>query len=146
MQDRFTPGQVETWRRDGGVLIETFFTAEEVAAVVADFETVFAAGAGAEAAMVRTPEGQAGRFHPAQFQNIHAVPLDCSPALNLIGVHPALMAFAKQALASDQVHLYQCQVWAKFTGDADYDQPFHCDFSNRHSALAPGSPGTPSDM
>ena len=34
------------------------------------------------------------------------------------------------------MQLYQCQAWAKFTGDADYDQPFHCDFSN-HTLTAP---------
>ena len=39
-------------------------------------------------------------------------------------------------LQTAHVHLYQCQVWAKFTGDADYDQPFHCDFVN-HTLTAP---------
>jgi hypothetical protein len=51
-------------------------------------------------------------------------------------VHPALVSFAKQALRADHVHLYQCQAWAKFTGDADYDQPFHTDFSN-HTLTVP---------
>ncbi len=51
-------------------------------------------------------------------------------------MHPALIAFAKQALHADAVHLYQCQAWAKFTGDADYDQPFHCDYVN-HTLTAP---------
>ena len=63
-------------------------------------------------------------------------PFECSTALNLIGVHPALVSFAKQALRADHVHLYQCQAWAKFTGDADYDQPFHTDFSN-HTLTVP---------
>jgi len=80
--------------------------------------------------------GELGRFNPAQFTTFEAVPFDCSPALNLIGVHPALVSFAKAALAADNVHLYQCQAWAKFTGDADYDQPFHCDFVN-HTLTAP---------
>jgi hypothetical protein len=56
--------------------------------------------------------------------------------LNLIGVHPALIAFAKAAIGVDDVYLYQCQAWAKFTGDADYDQPFHCDYVN-HTLVAP---------
>jgi hypothetical protein len=64
------------------------------------------------------------------------VPFDCSPALNLIGVHPALIAFARAALQTPHVHLYQCQAWAKYTGDADYDQPFHCDYVN-HTLVAP---------
>jgi hypothetical protein len=47
-----------------------------------------------------------------------------------------LIEFAKRALQTHSVHLYQCQAWAKFTGDADYDQPFHCDFLN-HTLTVP---------
>ncbi|WP_066652342.1 hypothetical protein [Sphingomonas sp. CCH10-B3] len=35
------------------------------------------------------------------------------------------------------MHLYQCDAWAKYTGEADYDQPFHCDFAN-HTLTVPG--------
>jgi hypothetical protein len=136
MSDRFTPEHIETWRREGGVLIPSFFTADEVAAVVADFERVFGPGVGADAPKVHNPEGKPGNFNPAQFKNIQAVPLDCSPALNLIGVHPALIAFARAALGTEDLHIYQFQAWAKFTGEADYAQPFHCDFNN-HTLVAP---------
>jgi hypothetical protein len=136
MSDRFGPEHLDAWRRDGGVVIKDFFTPEEVAAVQADFETVFGRTPGAEAGRVQIEAGEVGRFNPAPCATREAVPFDCSPALNLIGVHPALIAFAKQALRADTVHLYQCQVWAKFTGDADYDQPFHCDYSN-HTLTAP---------
>lgn len=133
---RFTAEDVEAWRRDGVVLLEGFFTPEEVAAVRADFETVFGRTSGAEEPMNKKKAGEIGRFNGAQFKAQEIVPMDCSPALNLIGVHPALIAFAKAALGTEAVHLYQCQAWAKFTGDADYDQPFHCDFSN-HTLTAP---------
>jgi hypothetical protein len=136
MQDRFTSDHLETWRREGGVVIESFFTREEVAAVVADFELVFGRSKGALEALDKKKDGEIGKFNPAQFTDIQPVPIECSPALNLIGVHPALIAFAKAALKTDHVHVYQCQAWAKFTGDADYDQPFHTDFSN-HTLTAP---------
>jgi len=138
---RFSEAHLETWRRDGAVLIEDFFTHEEVAAVTEDFVTVFGRTGGAEEAMVKRKPGQAGKFNPAQFTDIQPVPIDCSPALNLIGVHPALMAFAKAALQTERLHLYQCQAWAKYTGDADYDQPLHCDFSN-HTLTAPSEDAT----
>jgi len=141
MKERFTHEHVETWRRDGCVLLENFFTADEVAAVRADFAVVFGRVAGAAEAMEKKKPGELGRFNPAQFTTFEAVPFDCSPALNLIGVHPALVSFAKAALAADNVHLYQCQAWAKFTGDADYDQPFHCDFVN-HTLTAPSEDAT----
>ena len=136
MNARFSSDDLETWRRDGAAVIRDFFTAEEVAAVRADFEKVFARTAGADEPMNKKKGDEVGRFNKAQFKSIEVGPFECSPALNLIGVHPALIAFAKQALKTDAVHLYQCQAWAKFTGDADYDQPFHCDFSN-HTLTAP---------
>ena len=136
MSERFTAQHVDAWRRDGGVLIERFFDATEVAAVRADFERVFQRDAGAETPLDKKKSGEIGRFNPAQFKTFEAVPFDCSPALNLIGVHPSLIAFARAALQTPRVHLYQCQVWAKYTGDADYDQPFHCDYVN-HTLVAP---------
>lgn len=136
MSERFTRRHIDAWLREGGVLIENFFTPDEVRAVQADFHQVFGRSAGAIEPMVRKRAGEIGRFNAAQFATFEAVPFDCSPALNLIGVHPALIAFARAALDAENVHLYQCQAWAKFTGDADYDQPFHCDFSN-HTLTVP---------
>ena len=136
MSDRFSAGHVDAWRRDGGVLIERFFTPEEVRAVHEDFVQVFGRAAGADDAMVKKAPGEPGKFNAAQFSTFAAVPFDCSPALNLIGVHPELIRFARAALETEQVHVYQCQAWAKFTGDADYDQPLHTDFSN-HTLTVP---------
>ena len=131
----FTAAEVETWEREGVVLLSDVFTPDECAAVCADFDTVFGR-TGAVEPLDKKRSGEIGHFHSAQFKTLEIVPLDCSPALNLIGVHPALIAFARMALKTDNVHLYQCQAWAKFTGDADYDQPFHCDFSN-HTLTVP---------
>jgi hypothetical protein len=140
MTSRHSPADMATWRRDGVVLIPNFFTSAEVAAIAADFRTVFDR-TGADEALVKTGEGAIGRFHPAQFTGVAPVPLDCSPALNLAGVNPALIAFAQEALGTDDVHLYQCQAWAKFTGDADYEQPFHCDYVN-HTLTGPSDDAT----
>lgn len=131
---RHTPQQLAAWRRDGGVLIEGFFSGDEVAAVAEDFRCVFERDRGSDEPTVQS--GGGGSFHASQFKTFEAIPFDCSPALNLIGVHPALMAFAKAALKTNDIHLYQCQAWAKFTGDADYEQPLHCDFVN-HTLTVP---------
>lgn len=129
MTKRHTQDHLATWRREGGVKIEKFFTPDEVAAVAADFEIVFADAIAAAASRTEAANG-------SQFANTQTVPFQCSPALNLIGVHPALIELAKEALGTEQVHLYQCQAWAKFTGEADYNQPFHCDYLN-HTITAP---------
>jgi hypothetical protein len=141
MHSRFTPEHLDSWRRDGVAMIRDFFTADEVAAVQADFETVFGRTAGAETGLHTKKPGETGRFNDDQFKEIKPVPIDCSPALNLIGIHPAIIAFAQQALQTEALHLYQCQAWAKFTGDADYDQPFHCDFAN-HTLTTPSEDAT----
>lgn len=133
---RFTDAHVAAWRKDGVAVIDSFFTPEEVAAVCADFETVFPRHRIASEALDEKADGEIGAFRPGQFTDIKPVPIDCSPALNLIGVHPGLIDFAKAALETDEVHVYQCQSWAKFTGEADYDQVFHCDFVN-HTLTAP---------
>ena len=57
--------------------------------------------------------------------------------MNLISLDPQLIALARRLLGVDQVELYQSHTWAKFTGEADYDQAFHCDFGN-HTLTVPG--------
>ena len=133
---RFTQQHLQQWRTDGGVLIEHFFTPQEVAAVAEDFEKIFARQSNSGNALVKRKPGQLGQFNPAQFATFAAIPFADSPALNLIGVHPALIEFAQAALETKDLHLYQCQAWAKYTGDADYEQPFHCDFVN-HTLTVP---------
>ena len=44
--------------------------------------------------------------------------------MNLISLDQKLIALAKRLLGVDQVELYQSHTWAKFTGEADYDQAF----------------------
>jgi ectoine hydroxylase-related dioxygenase (phytanoyl-CoA dioxygenase family) len=39
-------------------------------------------------------------------------------------------------LGAPHVHCYQSHTWAKFTGQADYNQDFHCDFGN-HTLTVP---------
>jgi hypothetical protein len=136
MGERYSREHLAAWRRDGAVVIPSFFEADEVRAIEADFAGVFGRTEGAEAPLVKRGPDEIGRFNPAQFASIEAIPFDCSPALNLAGLHPALIALAAEALGTHDLRLYQCQAWAKFTGDADYDQPFHCDFAN-HTLTAP---------
>ena len=136
----FNAQHLDTWEKEGGVLIEDFFSPNEVQAVAADFARVFdntitRDKPGKIPAKATSPD-KPPSFHPKQFKNFAAIPFDCSPALNLIGVHPALMAFARAALKTPNIHLYQCQAWAKFTGEADYNQPLHCDFAN-HTLTVP---------
>ncbi len=135
INDRFTQAHLDDWRRDGVALLPEFFTKEEVTAVAEDFRKIFPHPKDMEVVNNKS-EGEIGAFDKAQFNNFDNIPLDCSPALNLAGVHPELVKLARAALKTSEVQLYQCQVWSKFTGESDFDQPFHCDYGN-HTLTVP---------
>ena len=135
----FSEEQVDIWRAEGAVLLPSFFTPDEIAPCLRDMRKIYhdrgPARAGAHA-LETERDGAVGTFSLDQFKNFDDMPFDCSPALNLLGLHPQLIAFAKAALGSDAVHLYQSHAWAKFTGEADYEQNFHCDYKN-HTLIVP---------
>ena len=132
---RHSDEQVAQWRSDGAVLLPAFLAEQEVAPARADFAALYGTQAKRGDAHARHTGGIGG-FSLQQFENIEDFPFNASPATNLIGLHPALIALARAALGTDDVRMYQCHSWAKFTGDADYDQPFHCDYKN-HTLTVP---------
>jgi hypothetical protein len=77
------------------------------------------------------------RLPREQFELIRSMPFACSTALNLLALHPALIAFVRAALGTSDVRLYQNLAWAKYTGATDFNQPFDMDYFN-HTLLTPG--------
>ncbi|MEM9376050.1 MAG: phytanoyl-CoA dioxygenase family protein [Pseudomonadota bacterium] len=137
MAQRHMHDQVEEWTRNGAVLLQDFLTAEEVQPCFEDMRALYGDRAPTDRNARQDDHGdQVGAFHFDQFRNNEDMPFNCSPALNLLGLHPALIAMAKAALGTDDVRLYQSHTWAKYTGAADYEQPFHCDFKN-HTLTVP---------
>lgn len=135
---RFTQEHVEQWREEGFTILERFFPEDEYLPVLNDFETLYAgAGQGPGVGTARhSPSDDAPGNRALQFKNIHVLPYEGSSAINLISLHPELIAFAKALLGTSEVRLYQSHTWAKYTGEADYDQQFHCDFGN-HTLTVP---------
>jgi len=149
MSSRHTNEHVKTWQEEGAVVIPEFFKAKEITGVVDDFEIIFPGRKAEAKAVNKKQKGEVGNKLPLQlsgkkmgkttieqFKNFENIPFDCSSALNLISVHPSLIEFARSALQTHDVRLYQAQAWAKFTGEADFDQAFHCDFGN-HTLTVP---------
>ena len=137
---RFTEKHVAQWREDGFCVIDDFFSAEEMAPLLADYEKLYAESRQPERAqdavyMDRKSEDYPTARH-SQFVNIHTMPYEGSVELNLISLHPALINLARALLGIDDVHCYQSHTWAKFTGQTDYEQDFHCDFHN-HTLTVP---------
>ena len=149
MSNRFTNEHIETWRKEGAVVIHEFFKDKEIEKVTDDFEIIFPGRKAEVEAVNKKKKGEVGNKLPLQlsgkemgrntidqFKNFENIPFNCSSALNLISVHPSLIEFARSALKANEVRIYQAQAWAKFTGEADYDQAFHCDFGN-HTLTVP---------
>jgi hypothetical protein len=134
---RYTDAQLHEWLQEGGVLLERFFSPREIEACRADMEALYGERRD-PLATVRNdkPAGAIGAFSNDKFRNFDDMPFACSPALNLLGLHPALIELARAALGTRDVRLYQSHSWAKFTGEADFDQLFHCDFKN-HTLTVP---------
>ena len=138
---RFTAEQLHTWQSEGGVLLERFFTPAEMAPCRADMAALYGDRQDVSApARNEKKAGEIGVFSRDQFRNFDDMPFHCSPALNLLALHPALIELARAALGTRDVHLYQSHSWAKFTGEADFDQTFHCDFKNHTLTVPAESP------
>ena len=138
MSARYQQQQIESWHEDGAVVVPNFFTADEIAPIYDDYARLYGFEGAGNGNPLAIDTGQpAGAFHPKQFKNLDTLPYDGSVEMNLISLHPALIQLASELLGNQPVQLYQSHTWAKFTGEADYDQPFHCDYGN-HTLTVPG--------
>ena len=135
---RFTEQHVRQWQDDGFVVVEGFFERDEYEPVLRDFEALYrnASRGDGTSRLYQSLQRDDGSSRARQFLNIHVLPYEGSSAINLLSLHPELIAFARALLAVPSVRLYQSHTWAKYTGQADYDQEFHCDYGN-HTLIAP---------
>jgi Phytanoyl-CoA dioxygenase (PhyH) len=152
MGRRHTEGQIQHFQRHGSVLIEGLLRADEIDAAHAGLFQLyptpeqfhagapdpridaFRAGSDAPA-----NQGDDPRFRPLQFAGLKEFPFE-GQALNLLALHPAIIALAEDLLATRDVRLYQAETFAKYTGVTQYDQPFHADYTN-HVMLPPRADG-----
>jgi hypothetical protein len=56
--------------------------------------------------------------------------------LNHVAFHPDLVDGVERYLGTADLHLYKVELWAKYGGAADYDQPLHRDYGS-HSLVTP---------
>jgi Phytanoyl-CoA dioxygenase (PhyH) len=88
-----------------------------------------------------TPEDYFGappdhpRYTGDQFGGVEEFPYR-SWDLNRLAFHPDLVDAAERYLGTDDLHLYKVELWAKYGGAADYDQPLHRDYGS-HSLVVP---------
>jgi hypothetical protein len=79
--------------------------------------------------------GGFARYGASQFGGVEEFPYR-SWNLNRLAVHPDLVDMAERYLQTTELHLYKVELWAKYAGAVDYDQPLHRDFGS-HSLVVP---------
>ena len=76
-----------------------------------------------------------GEYSRSQFAGVEEFPYR-SWDLNRLAFHPDLVDAAERYLETPELHLYKVELWAKYAGAVNYDQPLHRDYGS-HSLVAP---------
>jgi len=79
------------------------------------------------------------QYAGSQFAGVEEFPYR-SWDLNRLAFHPDLVDAAERYLGTTELHLYKVELWAKYAGAADYDQPLHRDYGS-HSLVVPRRDG-----
>ena len=102
------------------------------------------AGRGARSALAALPPSRRStspiprpfaRYAASQFAGVEEFPYR-SWDLNRLAVHPDLVDAAERYLQTTELHLYKVELWAKYAGAVNYDQPLHRDYGS-HSLVVP---------
>ncbi|HEY6318836.1 MAG TPA: phytanoyl-CoA dioxygenase family protein [Acidimicrobiia bacterium] len=80
------------------------------------------------------PAGHA-KYAVSQFAGVDEFPYRSSD-LNRLAFHPDLVDAAERFLATTDLHLYKVELWAKYAGAVNYEQPLHRDYGS-HSLVVP---------
>ena len=75
------------------------------------------------------------KFTASQFAGIRYFPYD-APALDILVVDDDLVDAAERFLGGTDLDLYKIELWAKYAGATNYDQPHHRDYGN-HTLVVP---------
>ncbi len=127
---RLSDDHLEDVRRRGFCLVEGFLDPDELQAAQ-------------EALWLHFPKPEEYFAHPSrypqyagnQFGGVEEFPYRAW-ALNRLAFHPDLVDAAERYLGTGDLHLYKVELWAKYGGAADYEQPLHRDFGS-HSLVVP---------
>ena len=121
-------------RQRGYTLIEGFLDPEILRAAQAALWDVFPTPSTYFAAPDRHAE-----LHRSQFSGLRLFPYS-NWALNRLPVLPDLVDAAQRLCGTTDLDLYKVELWAKYAGAIDYDQPHHRDYGN-HSLVVPQRAG-----
>ena len=125
-----TDAQLATLREQGFVVVPDFISGDTLARARDALWRVFPT----PDAYFADPDARA-KFAKSQFAGIRYFPYN-NPALDGLPVLPDLIDAAERYLGGPDIDLYKVELWAKFAGAIDYDQPHHRDYGN-HTLVVP---------
>ena len=128
----------EIWDR-GFTVVENFLDADTLAAAQDALWDIYPT----PEAYFADPEAHA-KFARSQFAGLRLFPYG-SWALNRIPVYPDLLDAAERFLQTKEIDCYKIELWAKYSGAVDYDQPHHRDYEN-HTIVVPRADGVMPQM
>jgi len=83
-------------------------------------------------------------FKNSQFAGLRLFPYG-PKAINRLPVYPDLIEGAERFLQTKEIDCYKIELWAKYSGAIDYDQPHHRDYRN-HTIVVPRADGVMPQM
>ena len=131
---RIDDRHLEQVRHRGFSVVERFLDADEVDAARTGLWNEFPH----PEAYFTAPE-EHPRYARSQFAGLRLYP-SASWELNRLAFHPDLVDAVERYLGTVDLQLYKGEIWAKYAGAIDYDQPHHRDFGN-HSLVVPRADG-----
>ena len=131
---RVPDNHIEELRTRGFTVVEGFLGADELAAAREALWRLYPQPEAYHADPSAHPQ-----FAESQFAGLRLFPY-AEPALNRLAVHPDLVDLAERFLGTHDLDLYKIELWAKYSGATDYDQPHHRDYGN-HSLVVPSLDG-----
>jgi hypothetical protein len=126
---RVSDKDLATLREQGFVAIPGFIPPDELAAAQAALWQIFPR----PEAYFADPEAHA-KFGKSQFAGIRHFPYNI-PIFDRLCVLPGLVDAVERFFGTPEIDLYKIELWAKYAGAIDYDQPHHRDFGNHTIAV-----------
>ena len=131
---RVSDAVLDEVRDQGFALVEGFLSADELKAAQ-------------QALWLHFPKPEDYFAEPAaysdytrsQFAGVEEYPYR-SWDLNRLAFHPDLVDAVERYLGTTELHLYKVELWAKYAGASNYDQPLHRDYGS-HSLVVPRDDG-----
>jgi hypothetical protein len=117
-------------RDHGFALVEGFLASDELKAAQEALWLHFPTPEDYFSDPTRYPE-----YGESQFAGVLEFPYR-SWDLNRLAFHPDLVDAAERLLATTELHLYKVELWGKYAGAVDYEQPLHRDYGS-HSLVVP---------